>query len=254
MSFDACRVINTRLMEKLTFKPRTVVLFLIPYYAKETENISRYASCGDYHYFASNFFRLNTPFLQFQSNGYHFAGFCDHSPIDERHAAATAGLGIIGDNGLLINETYGSFVFIAEWITDAPLDLFSYVEPRNVETCEHCGACVRACPSGNLPQFSKKNCVSAITQKKSDLTEKERELLRKNGSVWGCDACQIVCPHNRKVIEEGLRTPVLFFNCSHIPCMTSEILARMTDEEFSLRPYSYRKREVLERNLKILGL
>ena len=253
MSFDACRVTLPHLIDKLTFRPRTVILFLVPYYAGETENISRYAAGDDYHRYTAEFFRLNTPLLQSASNAYHFAGFCDHSPIDERHAAATAGLGVIGDNGLLINEEYGSFVFIAEWLTDAPLDSFAHVEPQEIAGCLHCGACTRACPAGNLPHFSAEKCISAITQKKGELTEEEVDLVRQNGYAWGCDTCQTVCPHNRKIIEEKLATPIPFFCRDRIPCMTRKILSSMSDEEFSRRAYSYRKREVLERNLALLG-
>lgn len=253
MSLDACRVTLPRLIDKLTFRPRTVILFLVPYYAGETENISRYAAGGDYHRYTAEFFRLNTPLLQSASSSYHFAGFCDHSPIDERHAAATAGLGVIGDNGLLINEEYGSFTFVAEWLTDAPPDCFTCVAPQEIAGCLHCGACTRACPAGNLPHFSAEKCISAITQKKGDLTEEEIVLMRQNGCAWGCDTCQTACPHNSKIIEEKLVTPISFFCRDQIPCMTRKILSSMSDEEFSLRAYSFRKREVLERNLALLG-
>ncbi|MBQ8174950.1 MAG: epoxyqueuosine reductase [Clostridia bacterium] len=253
MPFEACHVIRPGLVRKLTFEPRTVILFLIPYYFTETENISRYASGGDYHYYVNNFFSLNTPFLQIHSHGYRYAGFCDHSPIDERHAAAAAGLGIIGDNGLLINQHYGSFTFIAEWLTSAPPELFGFTEPREIGVCEHCGACARACPGKVLPGTSRRKCLSAVTQKKGELTEDEKRLIRENGTAWGCDACQTVCPHNRKIIDEHLCTPVEWFHRSHIPCMTTDILDRMPDEEFLLRPYSFRGREVLARNLKLIG-
>lgn len=251
--FEACRVLHPRMLAKLSFVPRTAIMFLIPYYGTETVNVSRYAAGGDYHHYIKEFFAFSTPLLQLHSHGCHFAGFCDHSPIDERHAAAKAGLGIIGDNGLLINGEHGSFVFIAEWLTDAPPEAFTYTEPMEIGTCEHCGACARACPSGVLPGTTRRRCLSAVTQKKSELTEEEVELIRKNGTAWGCDACQTACPHNKRIIEERKFTPVQWFTRYHIPCMTSEILSHMPDEEYALRPFSFRKREVLERNLKILG-
>ena len=55
-----------------------------------------------------------------------FKVFADHSPIDEVHASCISGLGFIGDNGLLINEKYSSFVFLAECITN--------VTPRQYST------------------------------------------------------------------------------------------------------------------------
>ena len=38
-------------------------------------------------------------------------------------AAARAGLGVLGLNGLLITPDYGSFVFLAELITDADYEV-----------------------------------------------------------------------------------------------------------------------------------
>ena len=253
IEFCHCRVINPRLLAKVPFEPRTAIIFLFPYLASDPKNISRYASGGDYHYYASEFFRMNMPVLRLHSGGHQFVGFCDHSPIDERHAAATAGLGMIGDNGMLIHPQYGSFVFVAEWLTDTPPECFTTVEPQPIKGCDHCGACARACPAANLPEFSRRKCISAITQKKGELTEQEIELLKKGGSVWGCDICQNVCPYNVQLLQERKGTPIRFFGRHQIHCMTTDELSRMSDEEFSLRAYSYRKREVLERNLKLLG-
>lgn len=55
-------------------------------------------------------------------------------------AAARAGLGVVGDNGLLIHPLYGSYVFIGELVTDLPLKGVGQ-EP---EGCLHCGRCAAA--------------------------------------------------------------------------------------------------------------
>lgn len=42
-------------------------------------------------------------------------------------------------------------------------------------------------------------CLSALSQKKGELTGEEARLLREYGVAWGCDACQEACPLNRNV-------------------------------------------------------
>ena len=134
-----------------------------------------------------------------------FALFADHSPIMEVDAAARAGLGVLGMNGLLLTPGYGSFVFIGELITDADYTLVTGEPipdfPADPPRCEGCGLCVKACPAG-CRAGDRSGCLSALTQKKGDLTPEETAAIVKGGLVWGCDACQLACPHNRAIIEE----------------------------------------------------
>ena len=104
-----------------------------------------------------------------------------------------AGLGVLGDNGLLITPRWGSFVFIGEIITlsEAP------PEPAPLKFCAHCGRCSAACPSPD-------SCLSALTQKKGALSAGEEELIRRSGSVWGCDICQLACPCNDGAEETAI--------------------------------------------------
>ena len=102
------------------FTPRSVIIYLLPYYTGETENISRYAASLDYHIEIRKVNEKLKEILATVFPEYHSKGYGDHSPIDERDAAIKAGLGILGKNGLLINEKYGSYVFVADVITDIP--------------------------------------------------------------------------------------------------------------------------------------
>jgi epoxyqueuosine reductase len=223
---------------------------LVPYYAGQVENLSCYASAKDYHLYMKSLFARICPALQ-EESGYSFYGFADHSPIDERLAAAQAGLGIRGDNGLLIHSRYGSFIFIGELLTDMPPSLAGAVAPQAVSVCCGCGACVQACPSGCLAD-SKEECLSAITQKKGDLNEQERALVQIGGSVWGCDRCQLVCPYNVIAMQEENHTPIPYFQQDRILRLTRADLDAMSEEEFSARAFSFRGRAPLERNLALL--
>ena len=117
LDYGDCRVINTRLAEKMGFTPRSAILFLLPYFVGYPTNFSVYAASRDYHLAVSEITGRIIAQLRSAYGEYSYAGFGDHSPIDERHAALIAGLGILGENRLVINEKYGSYFFIAEILT-----------------------------------------------------------------------------------------------------------------------------------------
>ena len=250
LPYGACRVLRPYLVERLApFTPQTAVLFLVPYYTGAAENLSCYASARDYHLYMRDLFARICPALAKES-GYAFYGFADHSPIDERLAAAQAGLGMLGKNGLLIHPRYGSFVFIGELLTDAPTALLGAKELTVPPACSGCGACVAACPGGCLR--GEGDCLSAVTQKKGALTEEEQALVRAGGSVWGCDVCQTVCPHNAAAMQEENYTPIAYFREERLTRLTREVLDAMGEDAFAARAFSFRGRAPLLRNLELL--
>ncbi len=243
ISLGNCKINKPYLMEKagIEAEKSNAIIFAVPYYVNEKDhrNISLYAISRDYHlYFSLLFERLITRLKKEYPNG-NFIGFSDHSPIDEVHAAAAAGLGIIGKNRLLITEKYSSFVFIGCIITDMPCDTF-YDVPKE---CEGCGRCLFACPCG----LESEKCISALSQKKGELSEHEANALLSSGTVWGCDICQLACPHSVGIFE----TKIPFFLEKRISKLTKEIINNMSDEDFSARAYSWRGRNTILRNLDL---
>ena len=240
---DNALIINRRLYERtVSGFAKNVIVFLVPYLASETKNnnISLYAAPQDYHIYMKGLFSMIEPALSELFPGRSFKGMSDSSPINETKAAALCGLGIIGDNTRLINEKYGSFVFIGEIYTDAEIEAD---DPKPIEGCLHCGLCASACPA----EFGK-TCLSEITQKKGVLSEDEKNLIKRAGSAWGCDVCQTVCPLN----SEKCLTGIEFFKKDLIYNLNSRTLSEMTDEEFRRRAFSWRGKSVPERNLRIL--
>ncbi len=247
LRYSDCRETNRAIMERESFVPRSVIVFLVPYYSGETVNISRYSASLDYHMALRELADGLIDRLKAEFPDASFRAYGDHSPINEVSAALISGLGIIGDSGLLINEKYGTYIFIGDIVTDIPPDIIGAVEPGEVRTCSHCGACRRACPTGVL-RGDGEDCLSAITQRKGELTHQECEMMRKYNTVWGCDICQTACPHNRSPIL----TPIEFFYKDRIPHLTSDILASMDKTEFMQRAFAWRGRKTVERNLELL--
>lgn len=247
LPYTAARETAPQLLSRSGLSPESMIVFLLPYYAGETENLSRYAAARDYHIAIRALTGRLTDLLSRLFPGAKSVGFGDHSPIDERHAAISAGLGILGDSGLLINETYGTYVFIADVLSDIPPEALGAISPLPLRRCEGCGACRRACPTGIL-RGEGETCLSAITQKKGELSEEECALMRRCHTAWGCDFCQTSCPHNRAPRQ----TPLAFFHEERITALTREVLATMDKESFSSRAFAWWGRKTVERNIAVL--
>ena len=252
LPFSACRVTRPYLYEKEGLVPQSAILFLMPYYTLTPENFSAYAAPRDYHLYIKALGKRLLARLEALYPKHRFFIFADHSPIDERHAAVLGGLGVFGKNGLLLSEKYGSYQFIGEILSDAPPSLLGEVTLFPLRSCLDCGACRRACPTGILGG-SGTECLSAITQKKGELSEEEKALMRRENTAWGCDACQSVCPYNLRAKEAGtLITPIPFFKEKLIARFDSEMLAALDESAFAERAFSWRGRAVAQRNAKIL--
>ena len=228
----------------------TVFMFAIPYLVPEANdsNISAYAVPRDYHKFVADLSNSIVPQLKAAFPDNEFALFSDHSPIDERTAAALAGIGVLGKNGTVITDSYSSFVFLGEIITDAILELPVANQEYRISYCEGCNKCIEACPT------RMKSCLSAITQKKGVLTADEEKLIIENGCAWGCDVCQLVCPHTKAAFRKGtILSKIPFFNESTTSILNVETIEKMARSEFEQRAYSWRGKETIIRNLKLLG-
>lgn len=107
------------------------------------------------------------------------------SALDAKAAALRTG-GFIGDNGFYYHPALGSLVCIQTVMTTAFLPDKPAVDHSE---CLHCGACMRACPSGGVNNLSR--CLRRYSDKLIPT------FLR--GDVYqllGCEKCQTVCPKN----------------------------------------------------------
>lgn len=154
----------------------------------------------------------------------------DTAPVLERYWAVEAGLGCIGRNKTLIVPHVGSFVFLGEIITDAVPDKYS--EPISGADrhglCGSCHRCLDACPGGALslsdaPALSdaqvspdripissldSRRCLSYLTiEHRGEFIDEFVDFACQSVQectnmpnvqfVYGCDRCQLCCPHNR---------------------------------------------------------
>jgi epoxyqueuosine reductase QueG len=243
---DALPLIECRQQRRLPEDPKSIIVMLFPYYAGEypERNVGRYAMADDYHGVCAAYLKAFAKTLRNAHPSHKFEPFVDVSPIREVEAARLAGLGVIGRNGTLINEKYGSRAFIVEIVTTLNLPASKPIAGG----CMECGKCEAACPGGAIKKdkpIDKELCLSHISQKKGTLTEDEQALLKKNGFAWGCDVCADICPHNKN----PKITPIAAFKKDLLPILTLENL----EGALKTKPYNWRGRDVLIRNLGILG-
>jgi len=229
---------------------RSVLVFLFPYFAGERPgNLSLYARGRDYHAAIRDALAPAAEALRAEHPENRFVVLADDSPIPEVRAAALAGLGVHGEHGLLIHETYGSYVFIGTIVTDR--DFPAEVHPPS--PCLRCGKCRAACPAQAIgtPGVDAGRCLSALTQRGGAVTPQEAGQLRRHPLIWGCDTCQLACPMNRGVPLSG--NPA--FRENLLDSLTAEDLAGLTRrafaERFPGRAFTWRGPAPLRRNLEL---
>ncbi len=251
-----CSPANRRLYDGLP-SGCNVVFVLFPYYTDpDPYPLSRFAAVRDYHSLAEIVFGEVCSYITEKYSGAFARGFADHSPFCERDGAAAAGLGIVGKNGLLINPRYSSFVCIGEVVTDLSAaqlaDEGIGFGDGKIMCCESCGACTAACPGGCAGSSRRDTCASAVNQKKGELGDGEIAVMRRGGYIWGCDVCQNVCPHTKSAVRAGtIETPIEFFRSGRLDGSAESVLL-LTDEEYKSYPFSWRKREIMKRNIDLM--
>lgn len=235
-------LIECRAKSRLPENAKTVIVACFPYLLEDEEykdrNISKYAVVTDYHTVALGRLEKAAEMLRILYPDNHFAVFADNSPIPEVRAACGAGLGVRGINTLLITEKYGSYVFIGEIVTDLEIK----TTDNKIKACIGCKKCIDACPVKAISEiaFNKKSCLSAVTQKKGELSAEEEKLMKECGCVWGCDICQDICPMNKNAAKTEMKE----FLSSPVPHVSESC-------KLDGRAYEWRGRKVIERNIRI---
>ncbi len=234
----------------------TVVFAAIPYYVTGGDsNLAMFARGRDYHAFARDLGLGAAAVLRDRYPDATAAAFADHSPYAEVAGAAMAGLGVIGDHGMLITPAYSSFVFLFELLTSlTPAEMEAEGIGRGdgkIHTCEHCGACALACPGGCIGS-GRDRCLSAIGQKKGDLSEDEIRLFRSGKYAWGCDACGMACPHTTRAIKEkSIDTPIPYFRENRLSRLTDGDVETMDEDTYASYAFGWRRKETILRNLRL---
>ena len=148
----------------------------------------------------------------------------ERGTLPDRWVGVRAGVVTFGRNNFAFSEEHGSWINVMAWLIDAELPPD---EPSYGDSCpENCKACISACPTGALSEpftMCMDRCIAYLSYRGSAPTDEDTE--RQMGEwIYGCDACQDVCPRNKGKWEETIEPDWLQ---PYLPYLTPSTLARM---------------------------
>ena len=116
--------------------------------------------------------------------------------------AACAGLARYGRNNIAYVAGLGSYLMLAACATDAPPPADSaWDEPRQLDRCERCSACLRACPSGAIRAdrflLQTDRCLTTVNEDEAPFPDWVDPAWHH--CAVGCLRCQQSCPENAGV-------------------------------------------------------
>jgi len=123
--------------------------------------------------------------------------------VPDKLLAARSGLGRYGRNNIFYIEGRGSFIRLLAFFLDLGVSDDVWHEPRMLETCEKCRACLENCPTAAIKEnrflIYAERCLSYFNEMAGDQPFPEWIDPAGHNSLVGCMKCQSVCPENSKV-------------------------------------------------------
>lgn len=215
LGFAAVGIASTSLLvsQDLTWS-RSAICFAHPYpppaeipdVDNEIGVVAAFASGCDYHDLLSE--KLNIVIDQLGTYLGKYSIHVDDIRIKERALAVRAGIGWIGRNRCLYVPGYGSYVVLGEILVSGDLEA---TQKHHSSMCRNCNLCISNCPTGALTSdgVNISKCISHLTQKRSCLDIDMYPLL--NRSIYGCDICQKICPHNLNILSNTNSTERIYY-------------------------------------------
>lgn len=188
--------------------------------------IASYALNDDYHVTIKAMLKELAEELKTQSHELKYRAFVDSAPVAEKSLAVRAGFGWIGRQSLVVNPKLGTMMHLGELVIDDVVD--EYDRPMEGVGCGSCRRCVEACPNSAILDnrtIDTRRCISCRTIER----EGEGKAINLDGWIFGCDACQSVCPFNE---HAPLHTNPKFDPRINPYKLTPERWQAMTEEEF----------------------
>jgi epoxyqueuosine reductase len=159
--------------------------------------------------------------------------YVDDGPVMDKAWAQKAGIGWMGKHTNIISPEYGSWIFLAEIITN--IDFEEYDMPIE-DLCGSCSLCISACPTGAITEeysVDANKCISYQTIENRGEIPPEITL---DGWIFGCDVCQDVCPYNspkyNHVTEDKAFYPSKILSDSEGSPAAFEKLESVTEDAF----------------------
>lgn len=165
---------------------KSVIVVTIPYEKSlEKSNIASFSWGEDYH------IRVNKILDSISSLFPNSVYTVDSNKVNERFFAAKSNIGYIGKNSMFISDKYGSYCYLGLVLIEEEI---KSKRTSSIE-CGDCNKCIVACPVKAIgKQIDCNKCISERLQNRHNLN-----FEKLGSSIYGCDICQDVCPHNKKI-------------------------------------------------------
>ena len=216
--------------------------------------ISRYAWGDDYHNVIKD--KLNELWKLIILRKPDAKGFSevDSGPIMEKAWAKRAGIGWQGKHSLILNQEFGSWIFLGTIVTDIELVYDSPAE----NLCGDCKLCLDACPTCAIVApylLDASKCISYFTIEHQGKID--NNIARNFGDwIFGCDICQNVCPWNQKKAKNA-EAPE-FKPREYLNGIGFEKILAMNEDEFNRifdnSPIIRRKLEGMKANVRNVSI
>lgn len=192
--------------------------------------VARYAWGRDYHKVMRRPLIRLAGYLDDVEPGAKSYASIDTGPVMERAWAARSGVASVGKHSLGIRRDLGSWFFLATVVTTVELEEDAPAQ----DLCGTCTLCIDACPTQAIVEpyvVDSRRCISYQTIENRG--EIPATLHASQGEwVFGCDACQEVCPWNRFARESS---EAAFRPQDGQANPDASELAQLTPEEFDAR-------------------
>ena len=108
-----------------------------------------------------------------------------------KHAGVLAGLGVLGENTLLINDRFGNMIWLGAILVSVDLE----ADPMaTYEGClSGCTLCIDSCPQ---------HALDGITIDQKLCRERSNSHTDGGGFVLSCNICRKVCPYHKGILKK----------------------------------------------------
>lgn len=119
--------------------------------------------------------------------------------------AARTGMAKYGKNNIVYIPRFGSFHRLTAFFSDLPCGEDQWQDREGLPGCDDCHACVRACPTGAIPEdrflMRAERCLTYLNEKDAGVPFPEWVDPRAHNALVGCMRCQRVCPYDRAALD-----------------------------------------------------
>jgi len=175
--------------------------------------------------------------------------------VPNKLLATRSGLAEYGRNNITYVQGSGSFHRLKVYLSDLPADTDDWGEPRMMEQCKNCFACIKRCPTGAIDAdrfiIRAEKCITFHNEREEPFPDWIDPSW--HNCLIGCMYCQSICPVNKDFLDRfedaetftGEETTLILREKNHgnLPHYTAEKLARL----YLLEDY-----DLVGRNLGIL--